>query len=132
MTRYGIDAPTALRLAREGVQPSHQLVAPSVLRSDAMALLYAQVTRGDTAESTAREILERLTSLKVRVLGDRVSRGTAWKLAMDNEWDDTSEAEYISVTKLQADALVCLDPELEKRAAGIVPLASYTDLLEQV
>lgn len=129
MTRYGIDAPTALRLAREGVQPSHQLVAPSVLRSDAMALLYAQVTRGNTPAATANETLDRLTSLKVRVLGDRVSRGTAWKLAMDHGWDDTSEAEYIAVTKLQADALVCLDPELLKRADGIVELASYTDLL---
>lgn len=129
MTRYGIDAPTALRLAREGVQPSHQLVAPSVLRSDAMALLYAQVTRGNTPESDARIILDQLTSLKVRVLGDRVSRGTAWKLSLEHKWDDPSEAEYIAVTLLQADALVTLDPELRKRADGIVELADYADLL---
>lgn len=127
--RYGIDAPTALRLVREGIQPDHQLVAPSVLRSDAMALLYAQVTRGDTPAADAREILERLTSLKVRVLGDRVSRATAWKLAMEHGWDDPSEAEYIAVTKLQADALVTLDPELRARAEGIVDLAGYTALL---
>ena len=127
--RYGIDAPTALRLVREGVQPEHQLVAPSVLRSDAMALLYAQVTRGNTPVADAREILERLTSLKVRVLGDRVSRATAWKLAIEHGWDDPSEAEYIAVATLQADALVTLDPELTKRANGLVALASYSDLL---
>jgi hypothetical protein len=129
VTRFGIDAATAIRLAREGVQPDHQLVAPAVLRSDAMALLFAQVTRGDLAEKDARTILDRLTSLKVRVLGDRVSRSAAWRLAMSGGWDDTSEAEYIAVTQLQADALVALDPELRKRASGIVQLADYLDLL---
>jgi predicted nucleic acid-binding protein len=127
--RYGIDAPTAVRLVREGIQPSHQLVAPSVLRSDAMALLYAQVTRGSTPEKDARELLERLASLKVRVLGDRVSRATAWELARQHGWDDPSEAEYIAVTKLQADALVTLDPELRRRAHGLVELADYAALM---
>jgi hypothetical protein len=64
----------------------------------------------------------------VRLLGDRVSRRTAWDLARRHDWRDLREAEYIAVASLQADALVTLEPELAKRAAGLVPLA----VLEQL
>lgn len=130
MTRYGIDALTALRLAREGLTvDTHQLVAPSVLRSDAMSILYREVRAGTTSEAEARAMLDRLTTMRVRVLGDRVSRGTAWRIATQHGWDDTAQAEYISVTQLQADALVALDPSLAASAEGLVPLASFDDLL---
>lgn len=129
MTRYGIDAATAVRLVREGITVEHQLVAPSTLRSQVMSLIYDEVRRGETSGADARAMLDRLTTLRVRVLGDRVSRATAWKIATDQGWDDTAQAEYIAVTKLQADALVALDPALSAKAEGIVPLATFDDLL---
>src|SRR4051812_13927626 len=45
MTRFGIDAPTLLHLVADGVvvAPGHQLVAPQLLRSQALDLLYAAV-----------------------------------------------------------------------------------------
>jgi predicted nucleic acid-binding protein len=130
MTRFGIDAHTAVRLVREGLTVSdHQLVAPSVLRSDAMSILYREVRAGTTSEPEARAMLDRLTTMRVRVLGDRVSRGTAWRIATQQGWDDTAQAEYIAVTQLQADALVALDSALATHAEGLVPLASFDDLL---
>lgn len=129
MTRYGIDALTALRLCREGiVVTQHQLVAPAALRSQVTAIVYREVRAGTTSEADARSILERLTTMKVRVLGDKVSRGTAWRIAKDQGWDEIGDAEYISVTRLQADALVALDPALAAAAKGLVPLATFDAL----
>jgi hypothetical protein len=79
MTRYVIDAPTLLHLVANGVQvsPRHQLVAPTLIRSQALSLLLEAVRHGDLTEALALEHHERLTELKMRLLGDRVSRRTA-------------------------------------------------------
>ena len=66
----------------------------------------------------------------MRLLGDRVSRRAAWRIAMDHDWSTVLDAEYLAVAKLQADALVTLDPELARKAAGVVPLAKVTDVKE--
>lgn len=130
MPRYAIDAVTLVHLVTEnvGVAPAHQLVAPNVIRSDALALLYAAVRRGELTERAALELHTRLTELKMRVLGDRVSRRTAWKLATEHDWDDLSAAEYLAVCSLQADAFVTVDPVMAHRATGIVPLAPVSAL----
>lgn len=80
-------------------------------------------------EKAARTQLEGITTLKIRLLGDRVSRATAWKLARELGWDDTWLAEYLAVATLQADALVAGDERLAAGASGIVPSATYDDLL---
>jgi predicted nucleic acid-binding protein len=73
---------------------------------------------------------ERLTELKMRLLGDRVSRRTAWKIARENGWETTYDAEYLAVTKLQADALVTVNSALATQAADLVPLAQLEALTE--
>jgi predicted nucleic acid-binding protein len=65
----------------------------------------------------------------MRLLGDRVSRRTAWRIAREQGWDSTHDAEYLAVTKLQADALVTVDSALAGKANGLVPLASFDVLL---
>jgi hypothetical protein len=70
---------------------------------------------------------ERLTEMKVRLLGDLVARRTAWKLAREHGWDSTFEAEYIAVCKLQADAFISIDPEMVAKAAPIVAVAELAD-----
>jgi predicted nucleic acid-binding protein len=132
VTRYVIDAPTLLHLVANDVRvsPGHQLVAPNVIRSQALSLLYRAVRRGEITEAAALTRHERLTEVKMRLLGDRMSRRTAWNLAREHGWESTDDAEYLAVTKLQADALITLDPELAARAAGIVllaPLDALTD-----
>lgn len=59
----------------------------------------------------------------MRLLGDRVSRRTAWKIAREQGWGTTYDAEYVAITKLQADALVTVDSALAAQAEGLVPLA---------
>jgi predicted nucleic acid-binding protein len=130
MARYVIDAPTLLHIVAEGVaiDDAHQLVAPNLIRSQALALLLAAVQRGELADAAALERLERVAELKMRVLNDRVSRRTAFKLARQHDWDTTFEAEYLAVTTLQADALVTVDPALAAKADGVVPTAPVSAL----
>jgi predicted nucleic acid-binding protein len=129
--RYVIDAPTLLHVVRAdlAVSPTHQLVAPNLIRSQVLSLLLAAVTRGDLSEEAALEEHERLTGLKMRLLGDRVSRRTAWKIAREQGWQTTYDAEYLAVTRLQADALVTIDPAMAERARNLVPLAPVEALL---
>ena len=131
MTRYGIDALTAVRLVREGVVVSdeHSLVAPNLLRSQALSIIYRSVRDGSTTARDARQHLELITTMRIRLLGDRVSRGTAFRLASSLDWDDTPNAEYVAVAQLQADALVTGDPVLATAVADLVTVAPYEALL---
>jgi len=130
MTRYGIDAELAVRLVREGivVPSTHQLVGPNVLRSDALSILYQAYRRGEVSQDDATALLDGITSMRVRLLGDRVSRAVAWKVAEQLGWADIGKAQYIAVAKLQADAFVTLDADLRKQVRGIVVTVPFKTL----
>ncbi|MFI5696318.1 type II toxin-antitoxin system VapC family toxin [Kribbella sp. NPDC051586] len=132
MTRFVIDAPTLLHLvdADLTVGPTHQLVAPSSIRSEALERLLHDVRQGTRTEKDARRLHTRMTEVKIRVLGDRVSRWTAWKIARDQDWNTLRDAEYLAVAKLQADALVTVDPELAAKAEGMVAVEPVANLFE--
>jgi predicted nucleic acid-binding protein len=125
MARYVIDARTLLHIIIHEVEVNagHQLVAPNMIRSQALAILLDAVRADELSEADALGHHERLTELKMRLLGDRVSRRTAWKIAREHGWATTFDAEYLAVCRLQADALVTVDESLATLASGIVPLA---------
>jgi predicted nucleic acid-binding protein len=131
MARYVIDAPTLLHLVDAGlhVGPGHQLVAPNSIRSEALELLLRDVRAGKRAETAALAAHEQMTEMKLRLLGDRVSRRTAWQIARQQDWDTLRDAEYLAVTRLQADALITVDPRLAAIARGRVPVAAIDALL---
>jgi predicted nucleic acid-binding protein len=130
MTRYVIDAPAAIRLAREKrhVHETHKLVAPNLLRSQALSLVYQAVRRRELDDAQAHAILDAITTMRIRLLGDRVSRTVAWQVAERFDWDDTADAEYVAVTRLQADALITLDAELAAQVDGFVTIAPFEAL----
>jgi len=132
MARYGIDAPTLLHLVDHNlrVDPRHQLVAPNSIRSEALELLLHDVRAGIRTDKDALALHTRMTELKLRLLGDRVSRANAWRIAVEQDWDTLRDAEYLAVTRLQADALVTVDAALAEKAAGIVPVLGLEALRE--
>ena len=126
VTRFGIDAPTLLHMVDNNltIDPDHQLVAPNWIRSEAMQMLLGDVRQGKRTEKGALETHERLTGLKMRLLGDRVSRATAWDIAVHHGWDTLRDAEYLAIVRLQADALVTIDPDLAAKAGNAVPVVA--------
>ena len=124
--RYGIDSATLLLIADSGlaVDPAHSLVAPNRILADLLTTLLDEVRRGERTEKDALAVHTRATETKIRLLGDRVSRRTTWNLAREHDWSDLRDAEYLAVTKLQADALVTPDARLAALASGIVDVAA--------
>jgi hypothetical protein len=84
---------------------SHTLVAPNLVLIDLLGTLLADVRNGARNEKAALELHTRATETKIRLLGDRVSRRTAWNLAMQLGCE-LRDAEYLAVVKLQADGQV--------------------------
>ncbi len=107
---------------------SHELLAPTLIRSQALSLMHEAVHRGELDAEVAQERLARLQAMKMRLLGDAVLRRVAWQVADQLGWASTYDAEYIALTKLQADALVALDEELARRAAELVEVAPIDSL----
>jgi predicted nucleic acid-binding protein len=110
------------------VARKHQLLAPTLLRSQVVSDLHELVQRGKLAEDLAREQLVRFNRLPIRLLGDAVLRRRAWDVATELGWASTYEAEYVALTQLQAEAFVTLDKQLARRVRGLVELASIDDL----
>ena len=130
MTRFVVDAGAAIHLASEGVEVSseHELLAPTLLRSQTLSVLHEAVQRGEIPADVARDHLARIGRMSIRLLGDAVLRRRAWDLASQLGWASTYDAEYVALTQLQADALVTLNTELARRVEGVVATAS-TDAL---
>ena len=130
MTRFVVDAPTLVQLAeyRLPVHPHHQLLAPHAVRSQALDLLLARVRGGRCTDRDALLLHEAMTAIPIRLLGDRVSRRTAWQLARQLDLETVQEVEYLAVAVLQGDALVTSDPRLSALADGRVRVAAVADL----
>src|SRR4051812_7747627 len=130
MTRFVVDAGAALHLAAAEVEVSgaHELLAPTLLRSQALSALHEGVQRGEIPADVARGRLKRIRQMKIRLLGDAVLQRRAWELADQLGWASTYNAEYVALTQLQADAFVTLDAELARSVEGIVATASIDAL----
>ncbi len=95
MSKFVIGPDVALRLADdEAVVPErHQLLAPTLLRSQLLSLLYGAVRRGELTRKQAEQRLDFVRGLRIRLLGDRVLQSVAWKIADQLGWPDTLDAE---------------------------------------
>ncbi|TCN43909.1 putative nucleic acid-binding protein [Kribbella orskensis] len=125
MTRYVIGPDVALRLAGDEavIAPEHQLLAPTLLRSQMLSALYKAVRDGELTKKEADRRLTYVRALRLRLLGDRVLQSVAFKIADQLGWADTYDAEYVALTQLQADAFITLDAELSRAVKGVVPVA---------
>ncbi len=130
MARFVVDCETLLRVAAGEVEvaPGHQLLAPALVRSQALSALYEAVRRGEITTAEGLERVTRINSLKVRFLGDKVLQRQAWKVAEQLGWETTFEAEYVALTILQADALVTSDRALARAVSGLVETAAVDAL----
>ena len=126
MTRFVVDCETLLRIAADEIEVAaeHQLVAPTLVRSQALSALYEAARRGEILAAEGLERVTRINSLKVRFLGDKVLQRTAWRVADRLGWETTYDAEFVALTQLQADVFVTSDGELAQAVSGLVETAT--------
>jgi predicted nucleic acid-binding protein len=131
VTRFVLDSGAVVRLVSGPyeVRAEHELRAPTLLRSQTLSALHEAVARGELTAGVARDRLDRIQRLPIRLLGDAVLRRRAWDLADRLGWPATYDAEYVALTQLQGDALVTLNPRLAAAVAGIVPTATLQNLI---
>jgi predicted nucleic acid-binding protein len=125
MTRFVIGPDVAVHLAgaRAVVSDERQLVAPTLLRSQILSLLYRAARRGELTKEEADHRLAHVRGLRIRLLGDRVLQNVAWQVAERLRWPDTLDAEYVALTQLQADAFITLDPALADAVKDVVTVS---------
>jgi len=130
MTRFVVDRDTLLRIAAGEVEVAagHQLVAPTLVRSQALSALHEAALRGEITPSEGIELVTRINSMRVRFLGDKVLQRTAWKIADQLGWETTYDAEFVALTQLQADAFVTSDWDLATAVSGLVQTATIDAL----
>jgi predicted nucleic acid-binding protein len=125
MARYviGPDVASQLAQAEAVIRDEHRLLAPALLRSQLLSLLYQAVNRGEMTRADAGRRLSYFRGLRIRLLGDRVLQDVAWKVAGQLGWPDTFDAEYVALTQLHADALITLDRRLAQAVKDLVTVA---------
>ena len=130
MNRFVVDCGVVLHLASERIEvpAEHELLAPTLLRSQVLSALHEAVHRGEIGPDVALDQLARIWAMPIRLLGDAVLRRRAWDLAEQLGWAETYDAEYVALTQLQADVFVTLDAELARRVEGIVQTATIEAL----
>jgi predicted nucleic acid-binding protein len=130
MTRFVVDADTLLRIAAGEIEVAsgHQLLAPTLVRSQALSALYEAARRGEVSAAGGLEQVTRVNSLRVRFLGDKVLQRTAWRIADQLEWETTFDAEFVALTQLQADVFVTSDRDLARAVSGLVETATIDAL----
>jgi predicted nucleic acid-binding protein len=130
VTRFVVDCKTLLRIASGEIEVAagHQLVAPTLVRSQALSALYEAARRGEISAAEGMDRVTRINSLKVRFLGDKVLQRTAWRVADELGWETTYDAEYVALTQLQADAFVTSDRKLARAVSGLVATATVDAL----
>jgi len=130
VTRFVVDSDTLLRIAAGEVEVAaeHQLLAPTLVRSQALSALYQASRRGGLSAAEGLERVTRINSLKVRFLGDKVLQRTAWRIAEQLGWETTYDAEFVALTQLQADVFVTSDRDLARAVAGLVETATIDAL----
>jgi len=130
VTRFVVDCETLLRIAAGEIEVAreHTLVAPTLVRSQALSALYEAAGRGEISAAEGLERVTRINSLKIRFLGDKVLQRTAWKVADQLGWETTFTAEFVALTQLQADAFVTSDGGLTQAVSGLVETATIDAL----
>jgi predicted nucleic acid-binding protein len=130
VTRFVVDSDTLLRIAAGEVEVAaeHQLLAPTLVRSQALSALYQASRRGELSAAEGLERVTRINSLKVRFLGDKVLQRTAWRIADQLGWETTYDAEFVALTQLQADVFVTSDRDLARAVAALVETATIDAL----
>jgi len=105
------------------IPDGHHMLAPALLRSQMLSLLYQAVHRGEMTKEDAERRLFYARGMRIRRLEDHILQNAAWNVADQLGWPDTFDAEYVALTQLEADALITLDRQLADAAKNLVAVA---------
>jgi predicted nucleic acid-binding protein len=94
----------------------HDLVAPPLLRSEALSVLHQLLWRGELTADDAEIAVTRLEAAPIRREEPRGLARAAWSIADDLGWAKTYDAEYVALAQLLECRLLTIDRRLRRGA----------------
>jgi predicted nucleic acid-binding protein len=99
------------------------MLAPALLRSQMLSLLYQAARRGEITKKDAERRLDYAYGMRIRLHEDSFLQNAAWEVADQLGWSDTFDAEYVALAQVEADALITLDRQLADAVKDLVTVA---------
>jgi len=127
-----LDASVAFSASRVeggfGLLADDNLVAPSLMWSEARSALHEVAWRGDLSRSDALAAFRRLETAPVALSAPDELGEEAWRLADELGWAKTYDAEYLALAGILGCRLVTLDARLRRGADRLGFVVSPTEL----
>jgi predicted nucleic acid-binding protein len=131
--KYVIDANVVIQIAISGgdLGPlhGHQLVAPPLIRSEALSALSELVYRGEIPEDAAVRAIHVIAGLPIELERPDALDVDAWNTARSLGWAKTYDAEYVVLSRMLDLPLVTLDERLRRGAGHLVAMPRPTELV---
>ena len=110
-----------------GPLAEHELIAPPLLRAEALSSISEMAFRGEIPRDAARVAALRLSGIQVRLdrpdgLDERI-----WELTQSLGWAKTYDAEYVALALTHDVSLLTLDARLRRRAGHLVSMPRIVD-----
>jgi predicted nucleic acid-binding protein len=108
--------------------PGHQLVAPPLVRAEALSVLHAMHWRAAISQRVVDTALDRLETAPVKITEPKGLAREAWRVAEEFGWKKTYDAEYVALARLLDCRLLTLDGRLRRGAARLGFVVGPSDL----
>src|SRR4029077_18478730 len=106
----------------------HELVAPPLLRAEALSVLHVMHWRRVVSPHVIDTALERLGSAPIRFTDPRDVAREAWRVAEEFGWKKTYDAEYVALARLLDCRLLTLDGRHRRGAKRLGFVIAPSDL----
>jgi predicted nucleic acid-binding protein len=117
-------------LAGGGLGPlaPHELVAPPLIRSEAVSMIRELAFRGTIPEAEARSGTSRLDDVPLRLDSPAGHHRRAFDIAVALGWAKTYDAEYVALAQALDVPLVTMDDRLARGASRLIRVLRPIDL----
>jgi predicted nucleic acid-binding protein len=105
-----------------------ELVAPSLMWSEASSVLHELRWRKEISSELATIALGRLTAAHIRARRPRGLTEEAWRLADRLGWAKTYDAEYLALARILRCRLLTTDAKLQAAGSRLVTVIGPADL----
>jgi predicted nucleic acid-binding protein len=130
--RLVVDANVVVQIVLAGSNlgplEGHDMIAPPIMRSEALSTLSEMAYRGEMPADAARVAASRLAAVPVTLDRPDALDEAAFELARSHGWAKTYDAEYVALARIHGLALVTLDQRLRRGAAHLVSMPLVADL----
>lgn len=106
----------------------HELIAPPLMRAEALSSLAEMTYRGEIPAEAGRQAAVRLGDVAIRLDRPPALDERAWDVARSLGWAKTYDAEFLALARIHDASLVTLDERLRRGAGHIVRMPRAAEL----